>query len=287
MVGTMLTAELNNLLDATVNKLNKTAGVDSTAHVRRDIDKDTTHIIAASKPHGSRRCARTMKFFKGVAMGLWVVTPAWLQACHDAGQWLPADDYEVLCGEHDKPPSSSSNSRRRRGGGSGSGSDDGGGGGGGEGGPTRSRLAHESTEWDRPGGITNLLENVTLCMLGNYPSISLKMWDLKQLAMMAGARVVAAPKRRNENDSSSSGSSSSSSSTSSSLSCDFVLCPKNTTTASAKSISSQTGLPVVGHHWLLDSIGYWRNMDPLSKKWLLSNWVPSSRNDHRSKIASP
>jgi hypothetical protein len=257
----MLTAGLVNLLDATVNKLNK-AG-EKKAYIRRDIDANTTHIIAASKPGSSRRCARSMKFFKGVAMGLWVVTPAWLQACHDSGKWLPCDEYEVLCGEHDRSPPSSPDTN---------GYYD-------MGGPKKSRLDHANTNWRRTGGTKKLLDNITLCFLGNFTSISLKVWDLKRLAMMAGAKVVGAPKRRGNN------SGSTPPPATPATKCDFVLCPKNIPVNEAKRISQQTGLPVVAHSWLLDSIGYWDKDDPLSKKWLLSNFIKSSRTS--SKIASP
>ena len=79
-----------------------------------------------------------MKFFRGVAMGLWVVTPEWIQACNDAGAWLAADDYEVLCGEHHN-----------------SGAEN-------HGGPMRSRLQHARSDWDRPSGTSNLLEGTTV-----------------------------------------------------------------------------------------------------------------------------
>jgi len=196
---------------------------------------------------GSRWCARTMKYFRGVAMGLWIVTPEWIQACNDAGAWLPADDYEIVCGEHDDGTEEN------------------------HGGPRRSRMQHARSDWDRPNGTSNLLEGMTLCLHGNFRAISLNTWDLKQLALMAGASVVATPKRRGGSQSSSSSSSSSSNQ------CDFVLCPKNTTASDAKRISQQIGVPVVSHTWLLDSIGYWRKQQPLDKKWILSHWKASSK----------
>ena len=270
LVGTMLNSELSLLLDATVKKINKKNQFK--AIVRQNIDHNTTHIVAAARPENSRRCARSMKYFKGVALGLWIVTPAWIRACNEAGEWLPTDEYEVTGGEHDDYAANDNTG----------------------GGPHNSRIDHERANWDRPNGTLNLLQGITMCLHGNYNGVSLRTWDLKQLALMAGASVVATPKRRSAKSLKASNFTSSSSSSSSSFStsnnntnnnCDFVLCPKNTTSSEAKRISQQTGLPVVSHSWLLDSIGTWIKNDHLAKKWILSQWKPSSKS--LSKQYSP
>ena len=67
------------------------------AQVRKQVDGQTTHIIT-SDDHTTLRCSRTMKYFLGVARGLWVVSARWLDACSKAGKWVSEEAFEIIGG---------------------------------------------------------------------------------------------------------------------------------------------------------------------------------------------
>ena len=54
----------------------------------------TTHVIVAADATGVSR-ARTMKMAQALAVGCWVVSPEWLEACLEARAWVAEAPYEL------------------------------------------------------------------------------------------------------------------------------------------------------------------------------------------------
>ncbi|XP_052094994.1 breast cancer type 1 susceptibility protein homolog [Mytilus californianus] len=57
--------------------------------------KDVTHVIVKTEPIGSRVCDRTLKFFKGISQGCWILDYEWVVHSRAAGNLLPEADYEI------------------------------------------------------------------------------------------------------------------------------------------------------------------------------------------------
>ncbi|XP_063425378.1 breast cancer type 1 susceptibility protein homolog [Mytilus trossulus] len=57
--------------------------------------KDVTHVIVKTEPIGSRVCDRTLKFFKGISHGCWILDYEWVVDSRAAGSLLPEADYEI------------------------------------------------------------------------------------------------------------------------------------------------------------------------------------------------
>ncbi|CAC5370359.1 BRCA1 [Mytilus coruscus] len=57
--------------------------------------KDVTHVIVKTEPIGSRVCDRTLKFFKGISQGCWILDYEWVVDSRAAGNLLPEADYEI------------------------------------------------------------------------------------------------------------------------------------------------------------------------------------------------
>ncbi|VDI18763.1 breast cancer type 1 susceptibility protein [Mytilus galloprovincialis] len=51
--------------------------------------KDVTHVIVKTEPIGSRVCDRTLKFFKGISQGCWILDYEWVVDSRAAGNLLP------------------------------------------------------------------------------------------------------------------------------------------------------------------------------------------------------
>lgn len=60
---------------------------------------DSNHSLAV-QVHVEGRCPqRSLKYFLGLAQGCWLVSSAWLEACSQAGAWLPEHPFQVK-GDH-------------------------------------------------------------------------------------------------------------------------------------------------------------------------------------------
>lgn len=56
--------------------------------------RDTTHVIVATDARGVV-ATRVMKLCQALAVGCWILAPAWLEACMEAGAWVPEQAFEV------------------------------------------------------------------------------------------------------------------------------------------------------------------------------------------------
>ncbi|KFM22509.1 BREAST CANCER SUSCEPTIBILITY 1-like protein [Auxenochlorella protothecoides] len=54
---------------------------------------DTTHVIVATDARGVV-ATRVMKLCQALAVGCWILAPAWLEACMEAGAWVPEQAFE-------------------------------------------------------------------------------------------------------------------------------------------------------------------------------------------------
>ncbi|KAK2080413.1 hypothetical protein QBZ16_000266 [Prototheca wickerhamii] len=59
-----------------------------------EVTTSTTHVIVAADATGVSR-ARTMKMAQALAVGCWVVSPEWLEACLEARAWVAEAPYEL------------------------------------------------------------------------------------------------------------------------------------------------------------------------------------------------
>ncbi|KAL6776020.1 hypothetical protein ACKKBG_A19475 [Auxenochlorella protothecoides x Auxenochlorella symbiontica] len=59
-----------------------------------EVTRDTTHVIVATDARGVV-ATRVMKLCQALAVGCWILAPAWLEACMEAGAWVPEQAFEV------------------------------------------------------------------------------------------------------------------------------------------------------------------------------------------------
>ena len=263
IVYTMLKDNENELMHAAVAELNA-AGAQR-AQIHDKIDSLTTHLVAhtgcgngkkKNKQQHDRRCPRSLKYFRAVSMGVIVVSFDWVRASREAGAWLPIEQYEVKGGDNDvRLPAD---------------------------GPRRSRLAHAHPNFGQPGGPQKLLSGLTIAFYGDFTSVHLKVWQLKQLVMILGGKVVPLDRsnRRKEwleahspssisveADGRESGGTSAASAAISMVS--FVLCPKNLDTKMVSSVARSTGLVLVSHCWLCACISSYTKLAWNDRKYLM------------------
>eukprot|EP00949_MAST-11_sp_MAST-11-sp1_P004835 g4835.t1 len=73
------------------------------AQVQDDVNEFTTHIVTGCKQaSGLKKCQRTAKYLAGVAAGIWIVTPEWIDASEKAGRWVDEAPFEIAggCTDH-------------------------------------------------------------------------------------------------------------------------------------------------------------------------------------------
>ena len=281
IVCTMLKHKEYELVHTTVCEVN--AAGSQRAQIQSKIDSLTTHLVAHTGD-GKRRCPRSMKYFRAVAMGIIVVSFDWVLACRDAGTWLPIEPFEVEGGENDKRLPSQ--------------------------GPMRSRLAHAHPNFAQPGGPQRLFHGLTIAFHGDFTKVRLKVWQLKQLVMILGGKVAPLDRtnRKREwlqNHSPSSRSLGGTTFTAES-SLTFIICPKNLDPHIVSNVAQSTGVELVSHCWLCSSISSYSRLEWNDSKYRMRREAksgvrssmrirsrkgkqhsqPKNSTDHQTKVAA-